>query len=64
MLRDGAPQKVLDRIEAALEPPLQMRAQILKETWDDDEAFAAFASSGQGFATPDGSLVKAQDDTQ
>ena len=50
MLRDGASQKFLDRLEMILEPPLPVRAQRIKEEWDDDEAFASFASAGAGFA--------------
>ena len=50
MLRDGASQKFLDRLEMILEPPLAVRSERLKEEWDDDEAFAAFASAGTGFA--------------
>lgn len=46
MLRDGASQKFLDRLEAILEPPLQVRAERLREEWDDDEAFATFAQAG------------------
>lgn len=49
MLKDGADQKFIDRIDNILEPPLQLRASRLKEEWDDAEAFAAFASSGEGF---------------
>jgi hypothetical protein len=49
MLRDGAPQKFLDRLEMILEPPLAARAERLREEWDDDEAFSAFAQAGTGF---------------
>jgi len=49
MLRDGAPQKFLDRLDMILEPPLAARAERLREEWDDDEAFAAFAQAGTGF---------------
>jgi hypothetical protein len=49
MLRDGAPQKFLDRLEMILEPPLAARASRLREEWDDDEAFSAFAQAGTGF---------------
>lgn len=48
MLRDGASQKVLDRIEMILEPPLQTRADRLREEWDDAEAFAGFIGA-EGF---------------
>lgn len=49
MLRDGASQQFLDRLEMILEPPLATRAERLKEEWDDDEAFAAFEQAGTGF---------------
>ena len=49
MLRDGASQQFLDRLEMILEPPLATRADRLREEWDDDEAFAAFEQSGTGF---------------
>lgn len=49
MLKDGASQKFLDHLEMALEPPIAVRAARLREEWDDDEAFSAFAgSSGFG----------------
>lgn len=51
MLRDGASQKFLDRLDNILEPPLQTRAERLREEWDDDEAFAAFEQTGSGFAS-------------
>lgn len=51
MMRDGASQKFLDRLEMILEPPLATRAERMREEWDDDEAFAAFASAGDGFAS-------------
>lgn len=50
MLRDGASQKFLDRLEMVLEPPLAARAARLRDEWDDDEAFSAFAQAGTGFA--------------
>jgi hypothetical protein len=50
MLRDGAPQKYLDRLEMILEPPVQTRAERMREEWDDDEAFAGFTQAGAGFA--------------
>lgn len=50
MLREGAPQKFLDRIDMVLEPPLEYRAQRMKEEWDDDEAFAGFQTNSTGFA--------------
>lgn len=43
MLRDGASQKYLDRLEMILEPPLATRAERMREEWDDDAAFAGFA---------------------
>lgn len=46
MLRDGASEQFLDRLEAALEPPLQARADRLRAEWDDDEAFAGFGTEG------------------
>jgi len=49
MIRDGAPSKFLDRLEAVLEPPLATRAARLKEEWDDDEAFAMFQAQADGF---------------
>jgi hypothetical protein len=49
MLRDGASQKFLDRLDMILEPPLATRAERMREEWDDDEAFAAFAQAGTGF---------------
>lgn len=49
MLRDGASQKFLDRLEAALEPPLAVRAARMREEWDDEEAFATFQRAGRGF---------------
>ena len=49
MLRDGASQKFLDRLDSILEPPLQTRAERLREEWDDGEAFAAFQQAGTGF---------------
>jgi hypothetical protein len=51
MLRDGASQKFLDRLEMVLEPPLAARAARLRDEWDDDEAFAGFAQAGTGFAS-------------
>ena len=51
MLREGAPQKFLDRLEMILEPPLAVRAERMREEWDEDEAFAAFAQVGEGFVT-------------
>ena len=51
MLRDGASQKFLDRLDMILEPPLATRAERLRDEWDDDEAFAAFAEAGTGFAS-------------
>lgn len=51
MLRDGASQKFLDRLEMILEPPLEARAIRMREEWDDDEAFSGFAQAGSGFAT-------------
>lgn len=51
MLRDGAPQKFLDRLEMVLEPPLELRAERMREEWDDDEAFAGFVAETDGFAT-------------
>lgn len=51
MLRDGASQKFLDRLEMVLEPPLPVRAERMREEWDDDEAFAAFQQAAGGFAT-------------
>jgi hypothetical protein len=51
MLKDGASQKFLDRLEMVLEPPLEYRAAQMREEWDDDEAFAGYASAGSGFAT-------------
>lgn len=49
MLRDGASQKFVDRLEMVLEPPLQARAERMREEWDDDEAFAGFAQAASGF---------------
>lgn len=49
MLKDGASQKFLDRLEMILEPPLATRAERLREEWDDEEAFSAFAQAGTGF---------------
>jgi len=46
MLRDGASEKYLDRLEMILEPPLAARAERMREEWDDDEAFAAFSDAG------------------
>jgi len=46
MLRDGASQKYLDRLEMILEPPLAARAARMREEWDDDEAFAGFSAAG------------------
>lgn len=51
MLRDGASQKFLDRLDMILEPPLATRAERLRDEWDDDEAFATFAQAGTGFAS-------------
>lgn len=42
MLRENASQQMLDRIEMMLEPPLPVRAERLREEWDDGEAFASF----------------------
>jgi hypothetical protein len=50
MIRDGAPKKLLDRIDMILEPPLQIRAQRMREEWSDEDAFAGFADAGAGFA--------------
>lgn len=50
MIRDGASQKYLDRLEMILEPPLQARAERMRQEWDDDEAFAGFAAASTGFA--------------
>lgn len=49
MLRDGASQQFLDRLEMVLEPPLEIRSARMREEWDDDEAFAAFQAAGSGF---------------
>lgn len=49
MLRDGASQKYLDRLEMILEPPLATRAERMREEWDDDEAFSSFAELAEGF---------------
>ena len=49
MLRDGASEKFLDRLEMILEPPIAARASRMREEWDDGEAFAAFEGSGGGF---------------
>ena len=51
MLRDGASQKFLDRLEMVLEPPLAIRAERMREEWDDEEAFAAFQRAGSGFTS-------------
>lgn len=51
MLRDGAPQKFLDRLEMILEPPLATRAERMREEWEDDEAFAMFEQAAGGFST-------------
>lgn len=49
MLRDGASQKFLDRLEDILEPPLETRAERMREEWDDGEAFAGFEQESDGF---------------
>lgn len=51
MLRDGASQKFLDRLDMILEPPLEVRSQRMREEWDDEEAFAGFAAEASGFNT-------------
>ena len=51
MLRDGASEKFLDRLDDLLEPPLKTRAERMREEWDDDEAFAGFQQNAGGFAT-------------
>ena len=53
MITEGASQRFLDRLEMVLTPPLQTRADRLREEWDDDEAFASFAAAdgGDGFAS-------------
>lgn len=49
MLKEGASQKFLDRLEMVLEPPLNVRAERMREEWDDDEAFSMFVQAGEGF---------------
>lgn len=49
MLRDGASEKFLDRLDMMLEPPLEIRATRMREEWDDDEAFAGFEALSEGF---------------
>ena len=49
MLRDGAPQQFLDRLDSILEPPIMTRAERLRDEWDDDEAFDLFENITDGF---------------